>query len=117
LRAIGYLIAAPFVIIALLVQLLIPVVRKGGKLVGIGASKLAEQSKPVRNAATRGGTAFGKHCLSGILFGVRWLASVKDDLSPKEDQEVNPVGLIAKLFVIIGTSTLAIIELIRIFGG
>lgn len=55
------------------------------------------------------GFELAKRCLTGLAFGVRWLASVRNDLLPEEDKDVNPVSLIAKLLIIVAVSLFAFV--------
>ncbi len=119
LGAIGHLVAAPFVLLTLLVQFVVKLCFALGwlaaKLIGVGASELAERSQPARSAARDLGTALGKHLLESLGFGLKWLASVKDDVFAKGDRDVNPVSFVAKMMVLVVTSVFSIILLINVY--
>lgn len=144
LRAIGYLIALPFLPLLLAVRLVIGIVTlmfRGigwvlrliatiigrsvpavGRLIGTGAVGISHRVMPAVHHATPvvasvvSGLAatLGKHLRSAGIFTFRWVASVKDDLQGEADREVNPVSLIAKLLVIAGASSVSIIMVINI---
>lgn len=115
LRALGYLLAAPFVLLAIAARLLFHVGKAIAKLIWAGASDVAEHTEPTGTIALDWVMAAAKHCLVGLLFPAKWLYSVKDDLLTEEDRDVNPVTLIAKLLLIVGISACAIIGAINVF--
>jgi hypothetical protein len=56
-----------------------------------------------------------KRSLLALLLPIKWLSSVKDDLSFEENRPVNPVPLIAKLLVVVGMSVFAIVATLKMF--
>jgi hypothetical protein len=110
LRAVGYVLAAPLVLIAIVIRLLAAAFLAIAKWVGVSTA-------PARGAVLSGLSGVVKGFCSGVAFGVRWTASVKDDLLSEGDREVNPVGLIAKLLVIVAVSIVSIILVIKTLSG
>jgi hypothetical protein len=126
LRAIGYLfllpfllLAAPFILAFLLLRLLFRATWFGAKLAGsgaaAGASAAVEHSRPARAWILEAGAVIARRAWAGLLFGLRWAASVKDDLAGDEDRDVNPVSLIAKLLTIVAVLGVAIVVLVKLF--
>ena len=123
LRAVGYLIVAPLVLPALLLALLCNVLLGAAvmawaalwgtaRAVNAGTTKAVEHSAPARAAALDWAAQVGRRCLAGLsIVGMRcvvglafvgnWLLSVRHDLAPDQEQDVNPVSLVAKLLVIV----------------
>lgn len=137
LRAIGFLIALPFLPILLAVQLVIAIgtllfrgigwvvrliatvigrsVPAVGRWLGTGAGEISQRATPLVASVVSGLAAtLGKHLRSAGVFAFRWVASVKDDLQGEADREINPVSLIAKLLVIAAAASISIILLINI---
>jgi hypothetical protein len=116
---VGYLVIVPIVLVVLLAQLLVNLGWFIARLIGLGASELAERSQPARSAALDWGAALGKSCLTGLAFGVKWIVSAKDDVLAlaEDDRDVNPVSLFAKLLVIVTASVFSLILIINLVFG
>lgn len=117
LRALAYLIAAPFILTALLVQWLIMLIRWLVHWIGLGAAEVVKASAPVRSKAWNWAAQAATKCWSGWFFFIRWVLSVKDDLLTEGDRDVNPVGLIAKLVTIVVVLMAIIILVIETVGA
>jgi hypothetical protein len=134
LRALFYLVAAPWILAGLLVWevlrglwtlggLLGWLFLRGLRALGVGVSitvhEATERSRPARSAvweATRGWIAeIARRCFAGIAFGLSWIASAKDDLFAGEDRPVNPVALFVKLLLFTVCTTALIIITINLF--
>jgi len=135
-RALGYLLALPVLplilavrlangIFTLLLRLGVVILRllatavswitpSLARRIGGGADVLSKLAMPVLTVAGELGSWIRKGAYSATTSVVGWLASVKDDLQGKEDREVNPVWLIAKLVVIASVSGVLIILLIKV---
>lgn len=109
LRAIGYLLALPFILAALLIRWLIAGARWLARKGGVGAVELVEASAPARARAGDLAVRAAKKSWAGFVFAVHWLLSAKDDMVADDDRDVNPIGLLLKLVVIVALLTGAII--------
>jgi hypothetical protein len=109
LRALGYLLAAPFILAALVIQGLVAAGRWLARWIGIGASELAEASAPARSRAWGWAARAAKKCGAGVLFAFLWVLSAKDDLVAEGERDVNPFGLLVKLVIIVAVLMGAVI--------
>jgi hypothetical protein len=125
LRALFYLVASPLILVIIVFQLLVrflagaakilaravPVV---GRWTGRRATTIAEWSAPLRGAVFARAARLAKSLHSHILFIIRWVVSVKEDLFGTAEREINPLSLVSKLLVIVALSTTSLIILISI---
>jgi len=139
LRALLYLIASPFILVIIAFQLIyrtlvgslrllariipafgrlisvvarkVPVV---GRWIGTGASEIAEYTGPLRGVVAERATQLVKGLYSGLIFVLRWVYSVKDDLFGEGERDLNPFSLVSKLLVVVVFSAASIIMVINL---
>jgi predicted RNA-binding Zn-ribbon protein involved in translation (DUF1610 family) len=117
LRAIGYLLAAPFVLLAYIARLLFRAARAAAKLLRAAISSARQRAEPATTATIHSIARLLKTCSTGAIVPFRWLYSVKDDLlclAQGEQERVNPVAVFAKLLVVAVGSALGIIAIINL---
>ena len=116
LRALLYLIASPFILVMIACQLvyrtlagslrlLARIIPAFGRLISVVACKV-----PVAERATQ----LVKGLYSGLLFVLRWVYSVKDDLFGEGERDLNPLSLVSKLLVVVVFSAASIIMVINL---
>jgi len=89
----------------------VPVV---GRWIGTGASEIAEYTGPLRGVVAERATQLVKGLYSGLIFVLRWVYSVKDDLFGEGERDLNPFSLVSKLLVVVVFSAASIIMVINL---
>jgi len=86
-------------------RLLARIIPAFGRLISVVARNV-----PVAERATQ----LVKGLYSGLLFVLRWVYSVKDDLFGEGERDLNPLSLVSKLLVVVVFSAASIIMVINL---